>query len=140
MEMPNSSVKEPNQQLPRKSYVGRFVKLPMDSHGSMKACLVKILFLARKRECDEKSRYPHHDDELAKIGNQRIDEGIGQPRTADAERKDQHLAQRFVFAGHDADQAEHDGQFQKSDGFQPRRVEEYPASVATQKMTNIWDM
>ena len=44
MEMPNSSVKEPISSCP-KSYVGRFVKLPMDSHGSMKACLVKFCSL-----------------------------------------------------------------------------------------------
>lgn len=70
---------------------------------------------------------PHHDDEPAEIGNQRVDEGVGQPRAADAERKDQHLTQRLVLAGHDADESEHDGQFQKGDGLQPRRVEEYPA-------------
>lgn len=59
-----------NQQLPE--IVRREVrKIAYGQPRQHEGLFGEILLLARKRERNEKSRYPHHDDEPAEIGNQR---------------------------------------------------------------------
>ncbi len=100
------------QQLPE--IVGRDVrKIAYGQPRQHKGLFREILFPARKGKRNEEPRYPHHDDEFAEVRHQRVYEHVGNPGAADAEREDQHLPQRLVFAGHDADQAEHDGHLQK---------------------------
>ena len=86
----------------------------------------EILFAPREKKGHQEGENTHKQKKLHNIREQRIQEDVEQPRKDDPARKGENLRERFVLPGHDADHAEQDGQFQKGDGVEPRRIEQYP--------------